>query len=84
MNLFGIAMRITTATFLFVISAFSASIQQPAAAVVVCTGPGVPGIGTASDWPGRWRGRWPLSTRWRPSRWWRQSRLARRPSLVCN
>jgi hypothetical protein len=42
MNSFGIAMRITTATFLFIVSAFSASIQLPAAAVVVCTGPGVP------------------------------------------
>ena len=38
----GIVMRISTATFLFVISAFSASIQRPAAAVVVCSGPGVP------------------------------------------
>ena len=42
MNSFGIAMRISTATILFIVSAFSASIQQPAAAVVVCTGPGVP------------------------------------------
>ena len=42
MNSFGIAMRITTATFLFIVSAFSASIQLPAAAVVVCTGPGGP------------------------------------------
>ena len=42
MKSLGIVMRISTATFLFVISAFSASIQRPAAAVVVCTGPGVP------------------------------------------
>ena len=42
MDSFGIAMRITTASFLFIISAFAASLQQPARAVVVCTGPGVP------------------------------------------
>jgi hypothetical protein len=38
----GIVMRISTATFLFVISAFSASIQRPAAAVVVSPAPGFP------------------------------------------
>ena len=42
MNLFGIAMRLSPISFLLVLSGFTASIQQPAAAVVVCTGPGVP------------------------------------------
>ena len=38
----GITMGRTSFGLLLILSGFAASIQQPAAAVVVCTGPGVP------------------------------------------